>query len=218
MLFPRVNVCDISAVANAWRQILGAAAEPSGHQTLAGCLQAQGRRWRGAAQKGERAPGGKKQRRKLICVQKEKATWTGARRQQLSKTDATTKVKSCRVKCPPTPSSCCWDKGCSTCVLLFLAALADFLLADVSQDCKQHHDADGESHCHPESHGREGEVLALGRTPETLLFIMLREGVCSIRDPMVAGNSPCKRLMGFGNDRRAVAVPFAIHGQLLMPV
>jgi len=40
-------------------------------------------------------------------------------------------------------------------------------------------------------------VLALGRTPETLLIIMLREGVCSIRDPMVAGNCPCKEQMGF---------------------
>lgn len=58
-------------------------------------------------------------------------------------------------------------RGCFTCIfLLFLAALTDFLLADVSQDDEQHHDTDGESHRHPESHGGEGKVLALGEEKE----------------------------------------------------
>lgn len=58
-------------------------------------------------------------------------------------------------------------RGCFTCIfLLLLAALTDFLLADVSQDDEQHHDTDGESHRHPESHSGECKVLALREEKE----------------------------------------------------
>lgn len=77
-------------------------------------------------------------------------------------------------------------RGCFTCIfLLLLAALTDFLLADVSQDDEQHHDTDGESHRHPESHSGEGEVLALGerkRNPSVVIMLRGIKGRWSLGD------------------------------------
>lgn len=45
-------------------------------------------------------------------------------------------------------------------LLLFFAALADFLLTHICQGDQQHEETDGQADSHPEGHGRKHEVLA----------------------------------------------------------